>query len=135
AGLTLDGPEKLARIWDLESGRIVAELRGAATASGSGLFMAFSPDGSRLALSSSFGVDVHAMPSGNVVGDFQELDGFGRASATTFSKDSRTMIAGTEDGQLLFYDLASARDKPVKAKADGSVDDLAVAPDGLTLAV
>jgi WD40 repeat protein len=132
AALSYVGPAKIARLWDVTAGLMVTELRGEPTASGSGLFMAFARDGSLLALSSSFGVDIHAIPSGALSGSFQDL---GRASAATFSADGQTLIAATEDGQLLFYDLTTGGNQPVMARVSGSADELAVAPDGATLAV
>jgi len=126
--------DKIAKVWDTSARTIVTDLLGAGTASWSGLFAAFSPNATTLALSSFFGLEVFRIPSGSKLDGFADLDDFGRDCAVAFSPDGRTLAAGSDSGKIVFYDTSSGRAANPFDAHDGAVQTLDFSPDGKILA-
>jgi WD40 repeat protein len=132
AGIGYENGKKVVRIWDTGSRRVTATVQGDGTASGSNFFVAFSPDGATLALSSGFGVKLCSVLSGKTLLQF---DGPGKyVSAIAFLPRNETLAVGSNDGKLMFFDIHARRDtKTIDAHAD-YISGVAVSRDGRLMA-
>jgi WD40 repeat protein len=127
AAVSYENGNKMVRAWDISAGRVTAVITGAGTADASDMFLAFSPDGSMVALSSGFGVAVCHFPSGDKVAEF---DATGKASAIAFSSDGKTLAIGSDDGKLMFIDLVALHSSGTLDAHDDYVSGVAFSPDG-----
>ncbi len=133
AGIKYRDAEKVVQVWDTAARRMIGEVLGAATANASGLFVALAHDGSRVAYSSSFGVEVRSLPAGDPVPGFEGLEDLPRATTVAFSPDGAWLAAGDRSGRISIYDV-SLPSRPEIVRVAGEVVALAFAPDGRTLA-
>jgi WD40 repeat protein/serine/threonine protein kinase len=117
--------DKTARLWDLASGKQIAELQH----HGRVAAVAFSPDG-RTALTG--GEDSKArlwdLASGKQVA---ELPHERTVWSVAFSPDGRTTLTGGNDGMAQLWDLASGKRIAV-LRHGGAVTSVAFSPDGRT---
>ena len=131
AAIGFENMKKLVKVWDLTSHSLMAPIEGDATASGSGMFVRFSPDGKTLALSSSFGVRLAKFPSGETIGDIDSLEGY--ISTIAFSPNGQTLAAATESGKVLFFDASTRRKSGALDAHSEYVSDVAFSTDGKLL--
>ena len=79
--------------------------------------IAYSPDGTRLAVASSIGIWIYNAQTG------QELDLLtghtGRVNSVAFSPDGRTLASGSRDGTVLLWELA-----PTSPESEGIAEDV-----------
>ena len=128
AGVGYENFDKMVRVWDMQSQRVVATFKGDGTASASNRFVAFSPDGATLALSSGFGVELRRLQSGEKIAAF---DGPGIYVTTiAFSPNGKTLIAAADNGKLLFFDLKTRHKSGTLDAHQDYVSSLAFSPDG-----
>ncbi|MDE0017771.1 MAG: dockerin type I domain-containing protein [Candidatus Poribacteria bacterium] len=84
--------------------------------------IAYSPDGTRLAVASSIGIWIYDAQTG------EELDLFvghtGEVSSIAYSPDGNTLASGSSDGTVLLWDIAPAEPPRLAAdvNADGTVN-------------
>ena len=99
--------------------------------------MAFSPDGTLIALGSG----EYSKPEGLVLlydvstgRNVATLDGYGRVSSIVFSSDSKTLIVGSRDGTVRLWDVAT-RTNTATFEHGKHLTSVALSPDRSTLAV
>jgi WD40 repeat protein/tRNA A-37 threonylcarbamoyl transferase component Bud32 len=126
------GDDHLIRLWDVETGREVATLRGHASRVAA---LAFSPDGKVLA-SGDGDRDVFLWDLERP-GEPAVLRGPSRAvSSLAFSPDGRTLASGSHDKGICLWDVSPIGTRRRAAWDAHAAEVLAVAfsPDGLSLA-
>ena len=110
--------------WHLPEG-VIARL-------GKGVFrnVAYSPDGSRLAVGSSVGVWIYDIESGKVL-DLFPMYG---VSCMAFSPDGKTLVSGSRQHHLVLWDIAAGEHLRTFINAyHSNVYSVAFSPDGKTL--
>jgi WD40 repeat protein len=125
------GTEDGVRLLDPRSGR----PRGALPGSGAVRGLAFSPDGSLLAISSTGGLRLWNISSGGAT----PLDRRGIFTRLTFARGGDLLVAATFDpnapvNDVHVFDVAGRKETQV-LRSFGAVDDLAVDPSGSRLAM
>jgi len=92
------------RLWDLGSGAVVRDF---AVAAGAVRSLAFSPDGALVALGGSRGDLRLCSISGKTS---SELGGHKRSvRSLAFSTDGRVLVSGSADGEVIWWDLRTAK--------------------------
>jgi WD40 repeat protein len=121
-----------AAVWDLPSGKRRYDLKD-----GGGRTLAVSRDGKWLACSTSyfenskmhFSVMLCSLATGERVAD---LPCSGEPNAVAFTPDGDRIVAGCDDGLVLFWDLAS-RQRVLSLREPSAVTALAFSKDGLLM--
>ncbi|MDE0636983.1 MAG: hypothetical protein OXI43_14190, partial [Candidatus Poribacteria bacterium] len=93
--------------------------------------IAYSPDGSKLAVASSIGVWIYDTQSG------EELVYTGHteyAISITFSPDGKMLASGNGDSTLRLWDVATGEEKRTLRGHTGNAFSVAFSPDGKTIA-
>ena len=117
------------RLWQVDSGRLEATLKGHA---GFVRAVAFAPDGKILASASSNEIRLWDVDSGQIK---TTLEGHtGEVESLVFTADGRTLASGGGDYTIRLWDVGSEQLKAVLKGHSGRVESLAFAPDGMTLA-
>ena len=106
------GDDKVIRVWDRETGKIVSSLRGESGAGDSGKIsaLALSPDGKLLAAAGEFGraaIRIYDLESGTLAILLLGHDKPVRALA--FSDDGRLLLSGGADGAVIIWDVEARR--------------------------
>jgi WD40 repeat protein len=91
--------EAIAKVWDVETGQELQTLRGV-----SGMNLAFSPDGNRLACPGSYR-EVKLWNTMTWEKDSTLRGPTGEIRSLAFSHDSRRLASVSYDGELLVWDL------------------------------
>jgi WD40 repeat protein/serine/threonine protein kinase len=121
---------QVAKIWDLDSGGLVATLEGHSNTIGS---VAFSPDGKQLATASD-DRQIILWSTDNWKKLLPPLTGPERFKSVTFSPDGKWVVAGDSMGTVTFWDSARGRlIKKLRGHAT-AVQRVLFSPDGRTLA-
>jgi WD40 repeat protein len=123
--LAIGGRDTTVKLWDLTEGRWRATFsigRGNQV-----VFVTFSPDGKTLASSNGKEVKVWDVSSGKEVAARRFTDG---ALVLAFSSDCKTLVVGSAQQTVRFWDLASGQDVVTLERAWAPV----LSPDGNTLA-
>lgn len=98
----------------------------------------FSPDGKTLAATGAEGdkLRIVNVAKGETIGAREFLDKRDKIWSVLFTRDSKAIISGHEDGYFRFWDTkAAAKIKEFRANATSAIDGLlALSPDGRTLA-
>jgi WD40 repeat protein len=119
-------------LWDLEA----AQVRGRLEASAAVRFLAFSPDGQRLAAAEASRVQVWDVQSAARVASLTGHDK--QVWAVAFSPTSgagrETLFSGSQDGTVRVWDLSQQCARAVWDWSLGAVRAVAAAPDGMTAA-
>jgi eukaryotic-like serine/threonine-protein kinase len=129
AGVRLEGD---VRIWDIDSWRLLAEMRGHG---GSVLSVAFSSDGQRVATASNDRtVRVWDSLTGQSVSYHQ---GHERASnAAIFSADGRLVVSASDDATIRFWDAMPPRNRTaLGGDSPGRVAAWALSPNDRLIAI
>jgi WD40 repeat protein len=122
-----------AKLWDVVTGRFLLDLKLRNTMNS----LAFSPDGSRLAVGSQAafgfagGVDVYELEQGRGIRTFRGL--MGQVQKTIFSPDGQLVAGLSQDWQVAIWDAASGQLRLILDVPQGLVADnsgLAFSPDG-----
>ena len=112
--------------WGLPEGAIARFGRGSVSE------MAYSPDGTRLAVASSIGIWIYNAPLGAEVA---LLTGHrGRVLTVSFSPDGTMLASGGKDGTIRLWDTDNWQSQATLEWHGGSVHSVAFSPDGTTLA-
>ena len=113
------------RLWDVASGQLTTTLRGKS--------VAFSPDGSTLAVANRGEVQFWDVASGNLEAT---LEGHTRSvESVAYSPDGTTLaIAGGWDRTIRLWDVSNGHLKAT-LKGPTNVQSVAYSPDGITLAI
>jgi WD40 repeat protein/serine/threonine protein kinase len=120
--------ERGLRLWDVASREAVATWP---TATNVGYFLAYSPDGRRLALGGIEGaVELWNTGTGQKVGTFNGHAGVTRTVA--FSPDGIRLVSGGADGTLRLWDTTGRRESVPLSTGDPNTY-LALSPDGQTV--
>jgi WD40 repeat protein len=114
------------RLWDAVSGRQTRQLDGRDGQVVSGVV--YSPDGGTLAIVSSDGVRLLGIAA---QGHTQDLSEPGiSVLAAAYSPDGATLATAGIDGSVLFWDVATGRQRRRIAGHNGAVSGVAFSPDG-----
>jgi WD40 repeat protein len=117
------------QIWDTATHQSVATFRADASF---GWCLAFSPDGTRLAMGTIEGVlEVWDTRAGEKIQTFKGH--FGGVRALVFSPDGKRLATGGADGTLRVWDLIGQRDTLSIPNPDGALGFPDLSPDGRTL--
>lgn len=126
-------------IWEADSGRLVKTLDTGVDAGTYG--MAFSPDGSKLAVgggnyvSATRDLELWEVGSAKLIADFQTLPEADGATQVAFSQDGQVLFAATGYGGLeAFSTTRHTFLGSCYGKAEGQVTSLSISPDGNHLA-
>jgi WD40 repeat protein/serine/threonine protein kinase len=126
------GQTNKAHLWDLASGKHLAEFRHDWWYSP---FVAFSPDDHKLLVTGYFQIVMYGVASRSREGGTDPLLGQDLIHCLAFSPDGKTLALGDGAGGVLFYD--TARRKALPAVFDrghrGAVTAVAFSPDGPTV--
>lgn len=129
ARLATGSNDRTARLWDVESGRLLATLSGHA---GGVLSVAFSADGKRIVTGSA---DRTAKLWDAATG--QELRTFAGHSGVVLSvaiaPDGKTILTGSEDRSAKLWDAVKGKELRVFSGHAGQVWSVAFSPDGRTV--
>lgn len=120
---------RVLQLWDLVTGRVLREFRGAGDVL---ISPAFSPDGSLLAASARGVVSVWETATGKETVRFGDADLY-NLGAVTFSPNGRLIAVSAAGGVIRVFDRAAGRDLH-DFRMPGSVAVLAFSPDGTRLA-
>ena len=93
--------------------------------------IAYSPDGTRLAVASSIGIWLYDAHTGAEVALLTRHTD--RISSVAFSPDGETLASGGQEGTLLLWDVASGQLKATLEGHKGKVTFVAFSPNGKTL--
>ena len=94
--------------------------------------VAYSPDGTRLAVATSVGIWLYDAATGAEAAPFAGHTA--RVSTVSFSPDGRTLASGSENGRIRLWDVASGQAKALLEGHSSEVRSVAFSPDGQTLA-
>lgn len=109
-------------IWNLASGKKDLEFKASDTLI---MFLAFSPDGNKLATASRDGAEVWDASNGELIRDFLGAE----ALSVCFSPDSRRLLATGTDNQAVIWDIERG-ERLVSAAHEGIIWGCAFNPDG-----
>ena len=128
--LVTGGADRLAKLWDVATGSVRADLAGHA---GKVLCVAVSPDGK---LAATGGDDrvirLWSTADGASLGTLSGHSG--AVTALAFSPDGKTLASGSTDTTIRFWDVAARRASRTLEGHDAGVTGLAFSPDGKSLA-
>ena len=91
-------------LWNADTG---AKIGGLGTDLRKGIFLALTPDGSRLAAGADNGAAVWDIASGRLINDFGDHNG--EVSGIAISDDGRSALTGGRDKVLKLWDVASGK--------------------------
>jgi len=130
-GTTLAAIGSDVKLYDVASGSELRTLPRThiSTSAASGYFLAFSPDGTTLAVVIEQTVKLFEVASGNEVGTLVVKDG----SAIAFSPDGRSLISGGWSS-IKIWDVASGQEARSLGEGPNGAYRLALSPDGTLLA-
>ena len=130
------GRDGFVRVWDTVAADKDRELWKARIARSLKADIAYSPDGSLLAVTSVVRIGVYDAKAGAVVVNFERTWEDGPWTTVAFSPDSRLLIAGTQSdlGTVVVWELATHSSIRRFTGNRGSIAQLSVGPDGRTLA-
>ncbi len=143
--LATGGADGAARVWDISAALStdVASGRGGASPDPllvlaghtSEIFIAFSPDGTRLATAGYDGlVKVWSVASDSTAGQLLlSINHEQPARSLAFSPDGTRLAAASQDGAARVWDAVSGKTLLVLAGHAGLIDDVAFSPDGTRL--
>lgn len=120
-----DKPGEQLKLWDLQSGQVVRKL----TSFDPTRSVAFSPDGRRLAVTGTDGVQILDV-SGAVIRSFDS----GIIYETAFSPDGRRLATANRDKSVGVWDVATGRQLHRMTGHTGIVTNVAFSPDGRLVA-
>lgn len=120
--------DKLAHVWNVETGRQILELRHNSAVAG----VAFNADGTKLGTGSYDGTArVWELPSGS---ELERTSLGGGAEIVTFNPNGSRFAAGGIDGSISIS-ATSRADRPAYFHLPGDVRSVAFSPDGRRLAI
>ena len=112
-------------LWNADTGALIG---GMGTDLRKGIYLAMTPDGSRLAAGADNGAAVWDTVSGRLVNDFG--DHKGEVSGMAISGDGRLVLTGGRDNVLKLWDVASGRLLRTLEGHDNWVERIVFAPGG-----
>lgn len=129
------GRDGFLRVWDPNGGDKGPELWKARVARSLRAQVAYSPDGSLLAVTSVVRVSVFDAETGAAMANFERQWEDGPYSTVAFSPDSRLLIAGTQGtlGSVVIWELATRGLVERFTGGRGSIAHLGLGDDGRTL--
>jgi WD40 repeat protein len=126
------GADGTVKLWDVAARK---ELRTLMTKSNyPALAVAFSPDGKVLATGTNdAAARLWNVSTGKLVRELKDGDDATAAPyALAFTPDGRTLLSGNRNSKLIVWDAAAG--KSLRAVSTGSMDNMAVSPDGKLVA-
>jgi len=118
--------DRVIRVWDSSSARLVAECGGQ---QGRVLGVLFSEDGrSLVSFTDRQVVSVWSMPSGRLIGDFRGLDA--QVTCVAVSRDGGRVAAGGDDGGVMAWSVPAGQTTGDCRGLGARVTCVAVSPDG-----
>jgi WD40 repeat protein len=122
-----DGTDSAVRVWDVENGRQIGQLRGHR---GIVLSLAVSADGSRI-LS---GGDTIILWDANTLTEIRRLAGHtGKVASVAFLPDGQRVVSSSWDGTIRLWDVKTGRELHCFRGHPGGYTWMALSPDGQRL--
>jgi WD40 repeat protein len=127
----------MVKIWKTATGKPLATLQANTRQVWS---LSFSPDGKMLASSSPTAIKLWEVATGKkraeikMDGEERSFLGPNAGCVVSFSPDGKTLAFGLDDGKVMLWDVATAKDRAVLNGHAGTVFTAAFASDGKTLA-
>jgi RNA polymerase sigma factor (sigma-70 family) len=128
--LISSGPETRVRLWDAA---ILRERFPTDAPQWAITAIAYAQDGKTMALSSNNQVWLWSPSTGKVLRTLQGQEG--SVSALNYSLDGKSLITGSYDGTLRFWDSRTGKEQRRISIGKGWVQEVALSPDGKMLAV
>lgn len=130
-GRTIATQSRTGRVllWDARSGGLLSTLQGFGASGINSL--SFSPNGAFLSVGSARIVNVIDTQSSKIRHRFSLKN---KVDSIAFSKDNQFLAAGTEQGEIIVWDLATYKERFSIQTSSGSIRSLAFHPDGKSIA-
>lgn len=120
--------DRTTRVWEVSTGKCLHVFKGRAWVQG----VAFSPDGSLLAVAAGTSIGLFEVETGREVARLATHRR--KTMSVAFSPSGRTLVSGSMDGGVCCWDVLTRKARSVYRWKVGPVEAVAFSPDGMTAA-